>query len=74
MIRLVEIKDLYVHKCVQCGLEITYQKYGHAYCPICKASQRLRSADRKTDVPFDFILNDGKFARVMYHTRDTRPS
>lgn len=74
MIRIKEFNSQYTHSCVQCGSEITYSKWGRAVCVICKAEQRLSSLDRKTDIPFHFILSAAvDFGRSLYHTRKTRP-
>ena len=71
MVSIKEKNQMYTHKCVQCGSEIKYSKWGQSYCIICKASQTVRTLDNKTSIPFTFLFGGSSFGRVTYHTRIT---
>jgi hypothetical protein len=71
MVRILLCKNIIYHKCVHCGIAMDYDPVVGGYCHICKSSQRLRTSDRKTDLPFDFLIALADFARVTYHVRPT---
>jgi hypothetical protein len=71
MVKLLLCKNIIHHKCVQCGIDIDYNPTITGYCRVCKATQRLRTLSKTTDLPFDFLMAAADFARVTYHLRET---